>query len=80
MIDFWMHPLTASLNEAIAGPVLDSVNSNFTQDLLRYFPYVHKVILLMHVPYLHDLMKVIPSWWVPEPYRLQRQLVQDVKQ
>lgn len=68
IMKFWMLPLTASMNEALAGPVLDCVNPNFTQDLLRYFPYIQ------------DLMKGLPRWYIPEAYRLRRNLIEDVKQ
>jgi len=68
IMEFWMAPLTASMNEALVGPILDCVNPNFTRDLLRYFPYVQ------------DLMKGLPRWWIPEAYRLREKLVGDVKQ
>lgn len=63
-----MPPLTASMNEALAGPILECVNPNFTRDLLRYYPFVQQ------------LMKGIPKWCIPEAYRLRKKLIQDVKQ
>ncbi|KAI9876911.1 MAG: hypothetical protein M1830_005312 [Pleopsidium flavum] len=68
IMGFWMPPLTASMNEALAGPILECVNPNFTQDLLRYFPYIH------------NLMKGLPRWCIPEAYRLREKLIGDVKQ
>ena len=65
---YWMEPLTASMNEALAGRILESVNPNFTQDMLRYFPYIQ------------DIMKSLPRWYIPEAYRLRDSLVRDVKQ
>lgn len=67
MLDFWMPPMTSAMNEAIAGPILECVNPNFTQDLLRYYPY------------LHTLMKGFPRWCFPKPYWLQEGLIRDVK-
>lgn len=67
MMDFWLPPMTSAMNEAIAGPILECVNPSFTQDLLRYYPY------------LHSLMKGFPRWCFPEPYRLQEGLIRDVK-
>lgn len=68
IMGFWMFSLTASMNEALVGPVLESIDPNFTQDLLKYFPYIQ------------DVMKGLPRWCVPEAYRLREKLVQDVKQ
>ncbi len=67
LMDFWLPTMTSAMNEAIAGPILDCVNPNFTQDLLRYYPY------------LQSLMKGVPRWCIPEAYRLQKSLIQDVK-
>lgn len=68
MMAFWMLPLTASMNEALVGPVLESMNPNFTRDLLKYYPY------------FQDLMIGFPRWYIPEAYRLRRNLIQDIKQ
>ena len=68
IMDFWMPPLTAALNEAIAGPVLEHVNPNFTEHFLKFLPYVH------------PLMKGLPRWCLPEAYSLRDSLNRDVKQ
>ena len=67
IMDFWMPPLTASLNEAMAGPLLERVNPNFTRDFIDYLPYVH------------DLMKGLPRLLVPRGYALRDSLISDVK-
>lgn len=67
IMDFWMLPLTASMNEALAGPVLEQMNPTFTSDLLEYFPYIQ------------DLMKGLPRCYIPDAYRLRRKLINDVK-
>lgn len=68
IMDFWMPSLTASLNEALAGPVLEQVNPNFIQDLLEYMPYVH------------DLSNGFPRLLCRRGYALRESLLQDVKQ
>lgn len=68
MMQFWMDPLTASMNEALAGNILECLNPNFTKDLLKYFHYSQ------------GMMKGLPRWCIPEAYRLRDSLVQDVKQ
>lgn len=65
--DFWLQPMTAAMNEAIAGPVLECVSPKFAADLLQYYPY------------LHPLMKGLPRWLIPKAYKLQRSLVRDVE-
>lgn len=67
IMKFWMLPLTASMNEALVGPVLECSNPNFTRDLLKYFTYIQ------------DLMKGLPAWYIPEAYRLRKNLIEDVK-
>lgn len=68
IMEFWMPILTATMNETLAGPILECVNPNFTQDLLRYFPYTHR------------MMVGTPRWCIPKVYRLREKLIQDVKQ
>ncbi|KAF2726544.1 cytochrome P450 [Polyplosphaeria fusca] len=65
--DFWTMQLAASLNEAMAGPVLEQVNPNFTREFVDYLPYVHK------------LMMGLPRWSMPRANRLRDGLVRDVK-
>lgn len=64
---FWMTPMTAALNEAIAGPILESVNPNFTQDLIEFMPYVH------------SFLKGLPKWWMPRAFALRESLNKDCK-
>ena len=68
ILDFWLLPLTASLNEAIAGPILEIVNPDFTRDFLEF------------VPWTHALMKGLPNWCIPRAVSLRSKLVRDVKQ
>ena len=68
IMDFWMPPLTASLNEAVAGPLLECINPNFTRDFLEFLPYVH------------GLMKGLPKWCIPRAFYLRENLIRDVKQ
>lgn len=68
IMEFWLPPLTATMNETLAGPILECVNPNFTQDLLSYFPYSHQ------------MMVGTPRWCIPKVYRLREKLIQDVKQ
>ena len=67
IMQFWLYPLTYSLNEALAGPILHCVSPNFTDNLLRYYPYVHPI------------MMSLPKWCIPESYRLRDSLIQDVR-
>ncbi|KAM7193863.1 cytochrome P450 [Rhypophila sp. PSN 637] len=64
---FWMTPLTAAMNEAIAGPILESVNPNFTQNLVEFMPYVH------------SFLKGLPKWWMPRAFALRKSLNRDCK-
>ena len=68
MMQFWMVPMTASMNEALAGNILECLDPNFTKGLLRYFHYSQ------------GMMKGLPRWCIPEAYRLRDSLVLDVKQ
>lgn len=63
-----MEPLTASMNQALAGTILECSNPNFTHDLLRYFPYIQ------------DVMKGLSSWYISKNYRLRKSLIRDVRQ
>lgn len=67
VMDFWLPTMTSAMNEAIAGPLLECVNPSFTQNLLKYYPY------------LQSLMKGTPRLLVPEAYQLQESLIGDVK-
>ena len=68
VVDFWMPPLTAALNEALAGPILERRNPHFTRDFLEYLPYVH------------GLMKGLPRFLLPKAYALRDRLLHDVKE
>lgn len=68
IMDFWISPLTASLNEALTGPILECVNPNFTREFNRYIPFVH------------GLMKGLPRWLLPEAFTLRDRLIGNVKQ
>lgn len=68
IMDYWMPSLTAALNEAMAGPVLECINPNFTQDFLEFLPYVH------------GLMKGLPRWWLPRAFALRESLNRDFRQ
>ena len=67
IMNFWLEPLTAAMNEALAGKLLETVNPNFTKDLLRFFTYTQ------------DLVKGLPRWYIPEAYNLRDSLIGDVK-
>ena len=67
MMQFWMDPLTASMNEALAGKVFECLNPDFTKGLLRYFHHSQ------------GMMKGLPRWCMPEAYRLRDSLILDVK-
>jgi len=66
LADFWLPPMTSAMNEALAGPILECVNPEFTNTLLKYYFY------------LHSLMKGVPRWLIPEAYNLQENLIRDV--
>lgn len=68
MMDFWMSLMTSSLNEAMAGPILECVNPNFTRDFLEFMPCVH------------SLLKGFPRWCTPRASSLRDSLLRDVKQ
>jgi hypothetical protein len=65
--NFWMTPLTAALNEAMAGPILENLNPTFTKDFIEFLPYVHR------------LMKGYPRWSMPRAFALRESLNRDVK-
>jgi hypothetical protein len=62
---FWMPSLVASLNEAIAGPVLESVNPMFTKNFMEFYPYAH------------SLMRGLPKWLIPRAIHLRDTLMRD---
>jgi hypothetical protein len=64
---FWMTPLTAALNEAMAGPLLEHVNTEFTDNFIEFLPSVHK------------LMKDLPRWCMSRAFVLRESLNRDVK-
>lgn len=64
---FWMPPLTAALNEAMAGPILENVNPDFTDNFIEFLPFVH------------GLMKGLPSWCMSRATVLRDSLNRDVK-
>lgn len=67
-MEFWLQPLTASMNEALTGNILECLIPNFNHDFLTF------------VHYSLDLMKGLPKWWIPEAYRLRESLTKDVNQ
>ena len=58
----WMLPLTAALNEAMAGEVLEHVSPTFTEEFIEFLPYVHK------------LFKGYPEWCIPRGITLRNRL------
>ena len=56
IVDFWTPLLAGSLNEALAGPPLECVNPNFTQDFLQILPLC---------PWAYEGSS---QWWLPEAY------------
>ncbi|KAF4633640.1 hypothetical protein G7Y89_g4481 [Cudoniella acicularis] len=67
IMDFWMAPLTSSLVEALAGPILESLNPNFTRDLLQFFNYIQ------------PLFKRLTWWSLLRAYKLRNSLIKDVE-
>ena len=59
--------MTSAMNEALAGPIIECVNPNFTSDLLEYYPY------------MHNLFRRVPGWWMLKTRRLQKSMIRDVK-
>jgi hypothetical protein len=68
MADFWTPPLMASLNEAIAGPILECLNPKFNLDFYKFLPFAHR------------LLRGIPGWLLPGAYSLRASLNRDVFQ
>ena len=68
IMHFWEGPLTASLNEAFAGPVLEKLNPNFTDNFNKFLPYVH------------GMMMGLPWWCMPKAHKLRNGLNEDVRQ
>lgn len=66
LFDFWLPPMTSAMNEGLAGPLIECINPDFANNLLKFYPY------------LHSLMKGMPRWWIPEAYELQKSLIHDV--
>ena len=66
LVRFWLPLMTSAMNEALAGPMLECISPEFTDNLLNYYPY------------LHSLMKGVPSWLIPEASRLRQGLIRDV--
>ena len=66
--EYWMLPLTSAMTEALAGPLLECVNPNFSQDLLQFFNFIQ------------PLFKRVPLWWNPQAYALRESLIRDVEQ
>ncbi|KAF7951339.1 hypothetical protein EAE96_006655 [Botrytis aclada] len=67
IMKFWELPLIASLNKAIAGPLLEAINPDFTEEFLEFLPYANR------------LVKSFPPWLIPRAYSLRRKLVATVK-
>ncbi|THV51762.1 hypothetical protein BGAL_0100g00310 [Botrytis galanthina] len=67
IMKFWELPLTASMNKAIAGPLLEAINPDFTEEFLEFLPYANQ------------LVKSFPPWLIPRAYSLRRKLVATVK-
>ena len=67
LIDYWLPAMTSAMNEALAGPMFESINPKFTEDLLKYYPY------------LHSLLKGIPRWLIPEAQKLSGRLIRNVE-
>lgn len=65
--EFWLPSMTSAMNEALAGPIIECVNPNFTSNLLEYYPYVQ------------ELLKGYPFWGMFKARRLQKRLIEDVK-
>ncbi|MCJ1387791.1 hypothetical protein MMC18_000634 [Xylographa bjoerkii] len=68
IMHFWEGPLTASLNEAFAGPVLEKLNPHFTDNFNKFLPYVH------------GMMMGLPRWCMPKAHKLRDGLNEDVRQ
>ncbi|KAG4437712.1 hypothetical protein IFR05_006795 [Cadophora sp. M221] len=68
IMEYWAHPLVSALNKALAGPLLEVIDQDFTRDFLKFLPYVP------------PLMKGFPRWWIPEGYRLRTRLTKTVQQ
>ncbi|KAK4225247.1 cytochrome P450 [Podospora fimiseda] len=64
---FFMSPLVSSLNEAMAGPILEHVNPQFTENFIEFMPYVH------------SLFRGLPRWLNRRACALRDSLTQDTK-
>ncbi|KAF5869941.1 putative nacht and ankyrin domain protein [Botrytis fragariae] len=67
IMKFWELPLIASMNRAIAGPLLEAINPDFTEDFLEFLPYAYQ------------LVKSFPPWLIPRAYSIRKKLVATVK-
>lgn len=67
LLQYWLPSMTSAMNEALAGPIIECVNPDFTSDLLEYYPY------------MHNLMKGVPGWWMLKARRLRKKLIGDIK-
>ncbi|KAI9644636.1 hypothetical protein NHQ30_006660 [Ciborinia camelliae] len=67
IMKFWDIPLTASMNRAIAGPLLEAINPNFTEEFLEFLPYSDRLI------------RFFPRWLIPRAYSLRKKLLASVK-
>ncbi|TGO26125.1 hypothetical protein BPAE_0066g00510 [Botrytis paeoniae] len=67
IIKFWELPLIASMNKAIAGPLLEAINPDFTEEFLEFLPYANQ------------LVKSFPPWLIPRAHSLRKKLVATVK-
>ena len=68
IMDFWIPVVSRSVNETIAGPLLECINPDFTRNFLEYLPYAH------------TLMKGFPKWCIPRAASLRTNLIQTVRQ
>jgi hypothetical protein len=67
IMDYWQMPLTASMNVALAGPLLECINPDFTREFNEFLIYVH------------PLIKRVPRWLIPRAFRLRKKLVGNVR-
>ena len=67
IMKFWRVPLIASANNAIAGPLLEAINPNFTDEFDEFFLYST------------SLLRCLPRWYLRRAYSLRKKLVDTVK-
>ena len=68
MLEFWTLPLTAALNEALAGPLLEIINPNFNKQFVEF---------LWTAPIM---MRGLPECLLPSLFSLRDKLVASVEQ